>query len=524
MLPPLARATTPGRDRALGLNGILALGAGSVVLIAVGGASAVLAFYNADALSLANQTERARAAIDDVMASVQAAETGQRGFLLTGRESYLQPYRSGIAQLPVQLEELNRNLPPEAEGRKLVGDLDAAIKAKLSELEETLALLVAGNRAAAFEVVRSDRGQQAMNRTRDLAITIGTEEQAIYDRQIRSVEAGGRLLVIADGLGLLLVLLLALGVGLNVRRYLLALREARTELTTSNALLAGANFKLEGANNELEARVLTRTTDLTEANEEIQRFAYIVSHDLRAPLVNIMGFTGELEDATRRLSAFVERAFERHPEDATQDIRLAAKEDIPEAIRFIKASSAKMDRLIAAILRLSREGRRVLSPERIEMAPFLSVILDSVRHQAEQQGATVSISAAPDIVADRLAVEQIFSNLIDNALKYLKPGRPGRISIHGDVVGVFAEYVVRDNGRGIAEHDRERIFELFRRAGSQDVVGEGIGLTHVRALVRRLGGQIECESVLDVGSAFRVTLPLDATISDPAVKLRMLSQ
>jgi signal transduction histidine kinase len=190
------------------------------------------------------------------------------------------------------------------------------------------------------------------------------------------------------------------------------------------------------------------------------------------------------------------------------DVREASQEDLPEAIRFIQTSTAKMDRLITAILRLSREGRRVLAPERLDMANLLGGILDSVRHQADAAGAELSLGAVPPIVADRLAVEQVFSNLIENALKYPAAGRPARITVEGKREGRFARFEVRDNGRGIAERDRERIFELFRRAGVQDTAGEGIGLAHVRALLRRMGGSIDCESVIDMGSTFIVRLPL----------------
>ena len=106
----------------------------------------------------------------------------------------------------------------------------------------------------------------------------------------------------------------------------------------------------------------------------------------------------------------------------------------------------------------------------------------------------------PDLVIDRLAVEQVFGNLAENALKYLDPGRPGRIEIAGRRQGAYVVIEVRDNGRGIAPRDHERIFELFRRAGDQTIPGEGIGLAHVRALVRRLGGRIDCQSALGAGA------------------------
>jgi signal transduction histidine kinase len=121
------------------------------------------------------------------------------------------------------------------------------------------------------------------------------------------------------------------------------------------------------------------------------------------------------------------------------------------------------------------------------------------------------VIVAPDlpvIEADRLAVEQVFGNLIDNAVKYLDPARPGRIEIHASAVGGRrVRFSVTDNGRGIAARDHARVFELFRRSGTQDKPGEGIGLAHVKALVRSLGGRIHIDSELGVGTTFSVTLP-----------------
>ena len=104
-------------------------------------------------------------------------------------------------------------------------------------------------------------------------------------------------------------------------------------------------------------------------------------------------------------------------------------------------------------------------------------------------------------------MEQVFGNLVDNALKYLQPGRAGRVVVRGREDRGRLVYEVQDNGRGIDPRDHERVFDLFRRAGVQDQPGEGIGLAHVRALVHRLGGSITLESALDRGSVFRVSLP-----------------
>ncbi|MGY2051730.1 CHASE domain-containing protein [Methylobacterium sp. JK268] len=239
--------------------------------------------------------------------------------------------------------------------------------------------------------------------------------------------------------------------------------------------------------------------ELRESNEEIQRYAYIVSHDLRAPLVNVMGFTSELEAVQEEIRA----ALGDHPRAAPIDA------DMREALGFIRAAITKMEALIAAILKLSREGRRSFRPEPLAMTALVQGLADAQRHQADAAGAVVSVAPdLPTITADRLAVEQIFANLLDNALKYLSPDRPGRIDVTAEAApGRRVRFAVRDNGRGIAPQDHARIFDLFRRAGPQDRPGEGIGLAHVKALVRSLGGRIAVASRLGEGTTFTITLP-----------------
>lgn len=272
----------------------------------------------------------------------------------------------------------------------------------------------------------------------------------------------------------------------------------------------------EAETRRLAAMLAERVAELDAANEEIQRFAYIVSHDLRAPLVNIMGFTSELETAQAEIERFYRTVSERSSELVDARTRMVVESDLAEAIGFIRTSTAKMDKLINAILRLSREGRRILAPERISMEQLLEGQRQSLAHQLNERGAELIIEGVPDLVSDRLAVEQVFGNLIDNAIKYLNPGRPGRITVRGREAGPAVRYEVEDNGRGIDPKDFERIFDLFRRSGSQDQPGEGIGLAHVRALVRRLGGTISVSSRLGEGSVFVVTLPKFLSVSSEA--------
>ncbi len=478
----------------------LALAAGALIMLGVVAASVVIAARTDRDLGDAARAQDTRSVAVDLLEAVISAETGQRGFLLTGRADYLTPYSDATAQVPRLLAQLDAILKKGGKQPAWRGTLGAAVTDKMAELADTVRLERAGRHAEALALVQTDRGRHDMDVARQMANALSLEQRAAVAADLRRSQEGTRLLVGVDAAALLLLVLLSVVVG---RR----LRATVRELSASRGALQQANAALQASRDQLEDAVARRTAELTEANDEIQRFAYIVSHDLRAPLLNIIGFTGELQDATNRLNRFVSDHLEPAGIVVPQEVRDASREDLPEAIRFIQTSTTKMDRLITAILRLSREGRRVLTPERLDMKLLLGGIIDSVRHQADAAGATLSLGPLPGLVSDRLAMEQIFSNLVENALKYLQPGRPGQISLQGSRVGPMVRFEIKDNGRGIAERDRERIFELFRRAGPQDTQGEGIGLAHVRALLRRLGGTIDCESVPDMGSTFIVRLP-----------------
>ena len=169
-----------------------------------------------------------------------------------------------------------------------------------------------------------------------------------------------------------------------------------------------------------------------------------------------------------------------------------------------------MDDLINAILRISREGRRSLRPETVNLKEVISSSATALHHQLVEAGGKLEIDIdVPPIVSDRLSIEQVFGNLLDNALKYRAKDRPIRIGVSGRVRSGDSVCIdVIDNGRGIAEQDQERVFELFRRAGVQDQPGEGIGLAYVRTVIRNLGGDITVTSKIGEGTTFRLVLPM----------------
>ncbi|MCB0223080.1 MAG: GAF domain-containing sensor histidine kinase [Anaerolineae bacterium] len=263
---------------------------------------------------------------------------------------------------------------------------------------------------------------------------------------------------------------------------------------------------LQEAHDKLEQRVKERTADLQAANEELRNFAYIISHDLRAPLVNIKGFAGELDYSLEMLRASLDHVLPQLDDAHQADLTTAIHQDIPEALDFINSSVSRMNSLINAILKLSRLGRRELLSEAIDMTDLVQDTLNSLAHQIEQTETEVTLAPLPQVVADRTSMEQIMGNLLANALNYLTPTRPGRIEISAQITPKTVTFRISDNGRGIAQDDLPKIFDIFRRAGRQDVPGEGMGLAYVRTLVRRHGGQIYCESELEVGSTFIFTI------------------
>jgi len=255
-----------------------------------------------------------------------------------------------------------------------------------------------------------------------------------------------------------------------------------------------------------EERLRRYADDLKRANEEIKQFAYIVSHDLRAPLVNLKGFAAELRSALETICSGVQSALPHLDEDQRKALRQACGEDVPEALGFIESSVTRMDNFINAVLTLSRVGRRELKFERLNVEEIARATLNDLKHQSRKNGLKVTVHPLPEIVADRTCVEQIMGNILANAVNYLDPKRPGEIEISGERGERETTFRIRDNGRGIAEDDMPKVFAPFRRAGRQDVKGEGMGLAYVQAMVRSHGGRVWCESKPGEGATFFFTI------------------
>jgi PAS domain S-box-containing protein len=255
-----------------------------------------------------------------------------------------------------------------------------------------------------------------------------------------------------------------------------------------------------------EEQLKRYAAELERSNEEVKNFAYIVSHDLRVPLVNLKGYTSELRTALGVIGANFEAALPHLNDEKRSDVAMALHEDVPEALEFITNSVSRMDSFINAVLILSRLGRQDLKPEPVDMNALVQAALESMSHQIKERGIEVHVGSMPQVVADRIAMERTIGNILSNAVKYVDPQRPCRIEVAAEINNGETIFSIQDTGRGIAQEDMHKVFAPFRRAGKQDTQGEGMGLAYVQTLVRRHGGRIWCESELGKGTTFTFTI------------------
>ncbi|WP_050478495.1 sensor histidine kinase [Herbaspirillum rhizosphaerae] len=302
------------------------------------------------------------------------------------------------------------------------------------------------------------------------------------------------------------------------------------EITELDKVLHETHGRLKQAEEDARAyreQLERHARELALVNDDLQRqtqdnemFIYSVSHDLRSPLVNLQGFSKELHHSIKEMHDTISGS--NLNDKDKQHIHDLIEDDVEVSLKFIRTAVSRSASIIDSMLRLSRVGRVEYQSQLTDVNEVVGRVIDAMSSTIRQREAVVLSQPLPPCYGDPTAVEQIFGNLIGNAVNYLDPARPGTVEI-----GVlpsdpgqpdFRTYYVKDNGLGIPADYLGKMFSAFNRLHADVAQGEGVGLALIKRIVMRHGGKIWVESTEGVGTTFYTSLPVSPA-DNPASQL-----
>jgi signal transduction histidine kinase len=437
---------------------------------------------------LVAQSQDVQHDLEAIMSTVKDAESGQRGYIITGDARYLAPYRDAVAAMPARLAALREHRPERFRAERLVR-LETLIDAKFAELAQTIELRKV-NFDAARDVVMEDRGKATMDEIRALVGGIQREETALLAER---EESSRHSFVFSLGSGIGVVVL---SLGVTALAYILVRRELAARQRAETAVRQ-ARDRLEERVQERTFELLELNTALERSNRELEQFASVASHDLQEPL--------------RKIQAFGDRLVQRFSNILGEQGR--------EFVERMQHSAVRMRALIDDLLAYSRVASRGKPFEPVDLNQVAAEVVSDLEGRIDQTEGRVEVGPLPTIEGDPLQMRQLFQNLIGNALKFRNPDVAPLVLVRsesGEENGATTcKLSVKDNGIGFDGAYSERIFQLFQRLhGRSEFEGTGMGLAICRKIVERHGGHIMAQSQPGCGSEFVVTLPLRGQTSE----------
>jgi signal transduction histidine kinase len=406
--------------------------------------------------------------LQTIRIDITQAETGQRGYMLTGQDRYLKLYQAGADQVHRDMKELPDLIQDNPRERDAIGRLEPLVAARLRELDDGIEVrkqsgLLAGVEAVArrndgdlwMELIAAQIGE--MRRTEAQLLTSRLQTAAASSRKMKVVVVCGNALAI-------LILLM--------KGFVIHWETGRRNV---------AEQGLKSANERLEHR----TSELSETNTELESFAYSVAHDLRAPLRHIAGYSRVL----------------------TQDYGPQFDEEGQRYLGKIAAGAEKMGRLVDELLNLSGIGRQDLALEATSLDGLLHQVVEELKPECAGRDVEWLIGSLFVAECDPGLMKQVFVNLLSNAVKYSGKRKHAVIEVGQMMQGDEHLIFVRDNGAGFEMQYVGKLFGVFQRLHkARDFAGTGVGLAIVQRIIRKHGGRVWADAKVDEGATFFFTL------------------
>jgi signal transduction histidine kinase/CheY-like chemotaxis protein/HPt (histidine-containing phosphotransfer) domain-containing protein len=433
-------------------------------------------------------------AVESMQITITDAETGQRGFLLTGDESYLQPYKDAVSRVENDLNHLKRLTDEDEEDdpqqTPRISLLDSLVATKLSELQACIVARRSATPSASLELVRCGRGKATMDQIRQVLAGIrSSAELTLKDRELARLANNERTATITFSATAISYAILIMSF-IFIRRYLAAMRRAEAQLIAAKA-------QAESASNAKTA------------------FLANISHEIRTPMTAIVGFSDLLLQPVQTLS-------DRH-----------------DALQVIRRNARHLLDLINDVLDLSKieAGKMVTTRSACDLIQALSEIVSMMRSRAVEKGLGFRVQfqgpVPRKIQTDPLRLKQILVNLLGNAIKFTASGEvrlvvscPTAVP-NADGLGKEVRFDIADTGIGMNPEQMARLFQPFTQADestTRKFGGSGLGLDISKRLANMLGGDITVQSISGVGSTFTLTIdasPLEGfqTVTDATALL-----
>jgi signal transduction histidine kinase len=406
--------------------------------------------------------------LQTILINITRAETSQRGFILTGQARYLEAYGTSVGELHQDIKAVRDLTSDNPEQQQAVKRLEPFIADRMAELASGITVRKQGGPRSEVEATAHGNNQQVWT---DLIVTelagMRQTEARLLSRRLDSARASTRRVrfVIVCGNALAILILLVTG------------RMIHSESGRRNR----AEQNLKHSNERLGRR----TAELSDANIELESFAYSVAHDLRAPLRHIAGYADMLvQDYGSQLDAEAQRCLKK-----------------------IEDSAHKMGHLVDDLLHLSKVGQRKLTLQNMALGSLLAQVIKDLAPECSGRDVTWRVGDLFSAECDPGLMKQVFVNLLSNAVKYTRTQEHAVIEVGQARQNDERVIFVRDNGVGFEMQYAGKLFGVFQRLHkARDFEGTGVGLAIVQRIIRKHGGRIWVEAELNRGATFFFTL------------------